>query len=63
MTPVAVLTFVAKLLDAILDMVPADVARQALDEAAIRRASRIADLAEDEKFGRLADSIPPEAGE
>jgi hypothetical protein len=49
--PLDVFNTVRKLLDLILDLVPVDVARQALDDAAVRRANTIADAAELAKFG------------
>lgn len=52
MTP-EILAFVRKLLSAILDIVPVAVARQMLDDAAVRRANAIADAAEIAKFAEL----------
>jgi hypothetical protein len=49
------------LVDLLLKLVPAPVARQMLDDAAVRRSNAIADLAEAAKFGRLGDSEPPSA--
>ncbi len=51
MTPNQGLDMAAKLAALILDLVPAPVAHQLLDSAAVRRANAIADLAEDAKFG------------
>lgn len=51
MTPAALLDIARALLDLVLQLVPAPVARQMLDEAAIRRANAIADAAEAVKFG------------
>ncbi len=68
MTPSQVLDLVRSLLDLILGLVPAPVARQLLDDAAVKRANAIADAAEAAKFGPLAvndledgDTDPPEA--
>lgn len=52
MTP-EILTFVRKLLGLVLDIVPVTVARQMLDDAAVRRANAIADAAEVAKFAEL----------
>lgn len=52
MTP-EILTFIRKLLSAILDVVPVTVARAMLDDAAVRRANAIADAAEIAKFTEL----------
>ena len=46
-----VVDVVRKLLSLILDLVPVDVARQALDDEAVRRANAIANAAELAKFG------------
>lgn len=43
---------VLKLLNLILDLVPHDVARTMLDDAAVKRANAVADLAEAKKFGK-----------
>lgn len=51
MNPLTVLDLVRKLLDFVLQLVPADVARDELDAAAIRRANQAADDAERLKFG------------
>jgi len=51
MSSQTVLDVVRTLLDAILRLVPVDVARAELDEAAVRRANAIADAAEAVKFG------------
>ncbi len=40
-----------KLADLLLDLVPHDVAKQLLDDAAVRRANAIANAAELAKFG------------
>ena len=45
------LDIVRMLLDLVLKLIPVDVARAELDEAAIRRAHAVADLAEKAKFG------------
>lgn len=45
-----ILETVRRLLDIILSLVPVEVARAELDQAAVERANRIADLAEAEKF-------------
>ena len=45
------LDIVRMLLDLVLRLVPTEVARAELDEAAVRRANAIADLAEAGKFG------------
>jgi hypothetical protein len=50
-TPLVILDVVRKLLDMILDLVPHEMARGMLDDAAVRRAHRIGDLAEEAKFG------------
>jgi hypothetical protein len=46
-----VLEWARVLLDLVLDLVPAPVARQLLDEAAVKRANAVADAAEAVKFG------------
>jgi hypothetical protein len=46
-------------IDAALELVPADEARELLDAAQIRRANAIADAAEAAKFGALADLDDP----
>lgn len=51
MSPLDVIDVVRKLVSLILDLVPVDVAKQALDDAAVRRANAIADAAEAAKFG------------
>lgn len=51
MNPMDVIDTIRMLLDIVLKLVPHDVARQALDDAAVRRANAIADAAEAEKFG------------
>jgi hypothetical protein len=51
MNPLDVISIVRRILDVILDLVPVDVARQILDDAAVRRANAIADAAEAAKFG------------
>lgn len=51
MSPETVLTIVRGLVDLILLLVPAPVAHQIVDDAAIRRAHAIADAAEASKFG------------
>jgi hypothetical protein len=51
LNPPEVFTAVGQILDLVLDLVPHDVARQALDDAAVRRANTIADAAELAKFG------------
>lgn len=45
-----VLNFIARLLDLILSHIPVEEARVLLDEAAIRRANKAADIAEAAKF-------------
>lgn len=51
MTPETILDIARGLIDLLLSIVPAPVAKQMLDEAAIRRANAIADAAEAAKFG------------
>lgn len=51
MSPDTALKAAEKLAAIILDLVPAPMARQLIDDAAVRRANAIADLAEDVKFG------------
>lgn len=51
MTPDKAVDLAAKMAALILDLVPAPVARQLIDDAAVRRANAIADVAEDAKFG------------
>jgi hypothetical protein len=46
-----VLEWARVLLDLVLDLVPPPVARQLLDEAAVKRANAVADAAELAKFG------------
>lgn len=54
MSPETILNLVRGLLDLVLMLVPKDVARAELDEAAIRRANAIANAAEKAKFGGSA---------
>ncbi len=42
----------AHVADALLELVPAAVARQVVDQAAIRRANRIADIHQADRFGK-----------
>lgn len=56
MTPDQGLDMAAKLAALLLDLVPAPVAQQLINDAAVRRANAVADLAEDavvaaQKFG------------
>lgn len=51
MTPIQVIDLVRQLLSIILAHVPVDVARQLLDDEAVKRANIIADGAERAKFG------------
>lgn len=51
MNPLDYLETARKLADVLLDLVPAPVARQMLDDAAVRRANAIADVAQFAKFG------------
>ena len=44
-------------IDAALELVPHEEAAKLLDEAAIRRANLAADVAEQAKFGKLADDL------
>lgn len=50
MSPSKVMSWARILVDLLLDLVPPPVARQLLDEAAIRRANAVADAAEAVKF-------------
>ena len=52
MTPAKLLDLARSLLGLVLDLVPPPVARQMLDEEAVRRANAVADAAETAKFGR-----------
>lgn len=52
MNPLDYLDTARKLADALLDLVPHDVAKQMLSDAAVRRANAIADAAEAAKFGK-----------
>lgn len=45
----------AHIADALLELVPSDVARTVVDQAAIRRANRIADLHSADRFGTDPD--------
>lgn len=47
-------------IDAALELVPADEAKDILDAAAVRRANAIADAAEAAKFGNLHELDDPE---
>lgn len=51
MNPELIINTVRTLVDLILSLVPHDVARLALDDAAVRRANAIANAAEAVKFG------------
>lgn len=51
MTPDKAVDLATKMAAMLLDLVPAPVARQLIDDAAVRRANAIANAAEDLKFG------------
>jgi hypothetical protein len=51
MTPSDIIDIARIAVDLLLRLVPATVARQMLDDAEVRRANAIADLAERAKFG------------
>ncbi len=51
MNPLDAIDTVRRLVDLALDLVPHDVAKQLLDDSAVRRANAIADAAEVAKFG------------
>ncbi len=53
------LEVVRGLMDLALKLMPADVVRQELTNAEVRRANTIADIAEAAKFSKLGDSEPP----
>lgn len=50
MTPANIIDAVRALVDVILSLVPHEVAKQMLDDAAVRRQNAIADAAEEAKF-------------
>lgn len=54
-TPIEVIDTARRLVDLVLDIVPEEVAKQLLTDAAVKRANRIADLAEAAKFTRLSE--------
>ncbi len=51
MTPDKAIDLARKLIGLALDIVPADAAKQLVDDEAVRRANAVANLAEDLKFG------------
>lgn len=51
MTPDKAIDLARKLIALALDIVPAEAAKQLIDDEAVRRANAIADLAETAKFG------------
>lgn len=59
MSPVTVINVVRALVDVILALVPPDVAKQVVDDAAVRRAHAMADAAEAAKFAILPDLDDP----
>lgn len=51
MSPLAVIDLVRRLLSMVLDLVPESVAKQLLDDEAVKRGNAIANAAESIKFG------------